>query len=521
MRYLYGLALVFSIVLWSSCRNDFETTPSTGNLEFSQDTIYLDTVFSNIGSSTRTLKVYNRSNDDLHIPTIRLAEGESSNYRLNVDGIPGKIFQNINVLAKDSIFIFIETTIDINNFPNPDNAFLYTDKIIFDQGGNSQDVDLVTLVQDAVFLFPEQFADGTIETINLGTEAEPLLIEGFFLEDNQLHFTNEKPYVIYGFAAVSPNKTLTVDAGARIHFHRDSGILVANTGSMKVNGAPSSDPELMENQVIFEGDRLEPSFSDIPGQWGTIWLTAGSTNNEFNFTTIKNSIVGILMDSNDGDLTLSLKDVQIYNSSNVGLLARTGDVYGENVVINNSGQSSLSCSLGGRYNFIHCTFANYWSNGFRLFPSVVIDNVLETEDNIFVSDLIEANFTNCIIYGSESREVIFVEDTNAAFNFNFTNSLIRFDDPNGDFTGPNYDFSNSDLFTNIVRNQDPAFFDSSNNNFNIETGVSGADGIGDYFTAGLVPLDLNGVPRNDNPDDNLPPPDAGAYESVIFPNPEG
>ena len=512
MRYLYGLALVFSIVLWSSCRNDFETTPSTGNLEFSQDTIYLDTIFSNIGSSTRTLKVYNRSNDDIHIPTIRLAEGEASNYRLNVDGIPGKTFQDINVLAKDSIFIFIETTIDINNFPNPDNAFLYTDKILFDEGGNSQDVDLVTLVQDAVFLFPEQFADGTIETINLGSEEEPLLIEGFFLEDNQLHFTNEKPYVIYGFAAVSPNKTLIVDAGARVHFHRDSGILVANTGSMKVNGTPSTDPELMENQVIFEGDRLEPGFSDIPGQWGTIWLTAGSTNNEFNFTTIKNSIVGILMDSNDGDLTLSLKDVQIYNSSNVGLLARTGDIYGENLVINNSGQSSLSCSLGGRYNFIHSTFANYWSNGFRLFPSVVIDNVLETEDNVFVSDLIEANFTNCIIYGSESREVIFVEDTNAAFNFNFTNSLIRFDDPNGDFTGPNYDFSNSDLFTNIVRNQDPAFFDSSNNDFNIETGISGADGIANPSGASQVPVDANGTNRTGDS------PDAGAYESVDFPD---
>jgi hypothetical protein len=106
LRYLYGLALVFSIVLWSSCRNDFETVPSTGNLEFSQDTIFLDTVFTNIGSSTRTLKVYNRSSEDINIPTIQLSEGESSNYRLNVDGIPGKTFQNINILANDSIFIF-------------------------------------------------------------------------------------------------------------------------------------------------------------------------------------------------------------------------------------------------------------------------------------------------------------------------------------------------------------------------------------------------------------------------------
>jgi hypothetical protein len=276
--------LVFCIVLWSSCRNDFDNVPNSGNLEFSQDTIYLDTVFTNIGSSTRTLKVFNRSSEDLNIPNIELSKGDNSSYRLNVDGIPGKTFENINILANDSIFIFIETTIDINNFPNPDNSFLYTDKIIFDSGSNSQDVDLVTLVQDAIFLYPEQYSDGTIETLNLGTEEEPILIEGFFLEEEQLNFTNEKPYVIYGYAAVAPNKTLIVDAGARVHFHRDSGILVANTGSMKVNGAPSLDPELMENQVIFEGDRLEPAFSYVPGQWGTIWLTAGSTNHEFNYT---------------------------------------------------------------------------------------------------------------------------------------------------------------------------------------------------------------------------------------------
>ncbi|MCF6298092.1 MAG: hypothetical protein L3J08_08960 [Flavobacteriaceae bacterium] len=513
MRYLYGLALIFSIILWSSCRNDFETVSSTGNLTFSQDTIYLDTVFTNIGSSTRTLKVYNRSNDDITIPSIQLEQGESSNYRLNVDGIPGRIFENIDILAKDSIFVFIETTIDINDFPNPDNAFLYTDKILFDTGGNQQDVDLVTLVQDAVFLFPEQYADGTIETINLGTEADPVLIEGFYMEDDQLHFTNEKPYVIYGFAAVHPNKTLVVDAGARIHFHRNSGILVANQGSMKVNGAASSDPELLENQVIFEGDRLEPGFSDVPGQWGTIWLTAGSTNNEFSFTTIKNSIVGILMDSNDGDLTLTLKDVQIYNSSNIGLLARTGDVYGENVVINNSGLTSLSCSLGGKYNFVHSTFTNYWNNGFRLFPSVIIDNVLETEDETFTEDLIEANFTNCIIYGNESREVIFVENPDAAFNFNFSNSLIRFDDPNGEFSDdPNYDFNNPNLYFNIVRNQDPSFFNPNENDLNIESNVSGADGIGDINAASLVPLDANGVNRTNGS------PDAGAYESVEFPD---
>ena len=512
MKYLYAIAVLACVVLWSSCRNDFETVPSTGNLEFSRDTVYLDTVFSNIGSSTYNLKVYNRSDDDINIPTVALGDGESSNYRLNVDGIPGKTFENVTVLAKDSIFIFIETTIDINNFPNPDNAFLYTDQILFDTGGNQQDVDLVTLVQDAVFLFPERFPDGTIETLNLGVDGngEDILVEGFFLDDTELNFTNEKPYVIYGFAAVPSDKTLTVDAGARVHFHADSGIIVANNGSIQANGTPSADPDLLEGEIIFEGDRLEPTFADVPGQWSTIWLTQGSTNNSFTHTTIKNSIVGILNDNSP----LALNNVQIYNSANVGLLGRTATIVGNNVVINNSGQASLACSLGGDYEFNHSTFANYWTNSFRTFPAVLIDNVLQVnETDVVVADLMRADFTNCIVYGSEQRELGFVNNPSAQFNFNFTNSLIRFEDPNNEFTDiPEYAFQNPNLYTNIVLNQDPVFFNTELNDFNIETGTSGADGIA---LPGVGPTqDLNGVTRGANPD-------AGAYESIVFPDPGG
>ena len=217
------------------------------------------------------------------------------------------------------------------------------------------------------------------------------------------------------------------------------------------------------------------------------------------------------MDSNDGDRTLTLKNVQIYNNANVGLLARTGNVYGENLVINNSGQTSLSISLGGTYEFNHCTFANYWTNSFRSFPSVQIDNFLQVSDTqALVENLVQANFNNCIIYGNEIRELGLsrVEDPSVLFNFNFTNSLIRFEDPNGDFSdNPLYDFSNNTFFSQIVLNADPVFQNTNLNNFNIETGTSGADGIG---LSGVPPAnDLNNVPRNNNPD-------AGAYESIIF-----
>ncbi len=513
MKYLYGLALLASVVFWSSCRNDFETVESSGNLEFSRDTVFLDTIISNIGSSTYNLKVYNRSDDDINIPTLGLAQGENSRYRLNVDGLPGRQFQDVTVLANDSIFIFIETTFDINN-TTTDNEFLYTDQLVFNGGGSTQEVELVTLVKDAVFLFPDDLGNGMVETLTIGEGEGAFEIEGFFLEDDELTFTNEKPYVIYGFAAVPAGKTLIVDAGARIHFHANSGILVANTGSMKVNGEASTDPVALENEVIFVGDRLEPSFSDIPGQWGFIWLTEGSTNNEFSYTTIKNGLLGIRMDSNDGDRTLTLSNVQIYNSAVNGLLSLTGNIYGENVVINNSGQSSLALALGGTYNFNHSTFANYWTNSFRDAPSVSVANFINTADGAIASDLLEANFTNCIIYGNEQRELGFSNEPSVAFNFNLTNCLLKFEDPNGDFAGiPEYDFINSALYTNTVLNTDPVFQNTNLNNFNIEQGTSGAEGIG---LGGVAPAtDLNGTVRDSSN------PDAGAYEATIFPDPDG
>lgn len=496
------------LVLWSSCRNDFETVASTGSLEFSKDTIMLDTVFTNIGSSTYNLKVYNRSNDDINIPTVRLGQGESSNYRLNVDGMPGKVFENVQILAKDSIFIFIETTFDVSGVPTNPKEFLYTDQLLFDGGGNQQKVELVTLVKDAVFLYPQKYADGTYESLNLGVDNEgnDILVKGFFLENDELTFTNEKPYVIYGYAAVPGNKTLMIEAGARVHFHEGSGIIVAENATMKAMGAPSLNREAMENEIIFEGDRLEPSFADVPGQWLTIRFTSGSVNNELRYATIKNSTVGLLVENSP----LTLKNIQIYNSTNVGLLARTGDIDAENMVINNSGQSSLAIQLGGSYEFRHSTFANYWNNGFRSFPTVSIDNTFETETEIFVADLINADFINCIIYGNERREFSLFKNDLGAFNFKFENSLVRFEDPNGDFGDiPLYDFANPALYTDTKFNVEPMFQNTEMNNFNIEEGTSGADGIG---KPGVGPSeDINGTFRNTNN------PDAGAYEATVFP----
>jgi len=437
----FFVGFIVMLVFAGSCRSDFDFQPSNGILEFSRDTVYLDTVFTNIGSSTYTLKVYNRTSKDIKIPYIRLGEGENSNYRLMVDGIYGKVFNNIELLSKDSLFIFIETTIDYDKYVNSETSFLYTDKIEFDSGNNYQKVELVTLVQDAIFLYPHRDQNGVYE--GLPIEGSDKMIYGFILDENditngnELILTNQKPYVVYGYAAVPNGKKLEIQAGAKLHFHDNSGIIVSKNASIEVNGT-------IENPVVFQGDRLESFFKEIPGQWGSIWLTSESQNNIINNAIIKNAVIGLYVQN----CPLELKNVQIYNSSNFGIMAQTATINGFNVVINKAGKSSLACSIGGNYNFIHSTIANYWNKSHRSLTSVILDNTFEISNNFIP---LNAHFENCIIFGANNIELTLNKKENTIFNYKFTNSLIKFIDHNIYFTNNSlYNFDDSNHYMDCL-----------------------------------------------------------------------
>lgn len=505
LRFSLAAFLFVMVLLWSSCRKDFEFQASTGSLEFSRDTVFLDTVFSNIGSSTYTLKVYNRSNTDIEIPSVRLASGENSTYRLNVDGAPGKNFVNVPLLAKDSMFIFIETTVDIGT---NGNSFLATDALQFDTGDKLQEVQLVTLVKDAVFIFPPTDANGNKATLSLGLDAEgnEIRVEGISLADNQLNFTNEKPYVIYGYAAVPENRSLEIDAGARVHFHENSGIWVQPNATIQINGALSTDSLLLENEVIFEGDRLEPEFDAVPGQWGTIWLSQGSTGNNINYLTLKNATIGILAEGDSAQTigSLNITNSQIYNSASVNLWGSTATINAENLVLGGAGAISLYCSLGGSYSFTHCTIANYWSDGFRRGPALRIDNEITLlNEEITQGDLVSASFINSIIDGNSLKEFELFDNGSNAFNFSFENCMLQYD---GTTENPLLDFTNTNFYTTVFLNERAEFKASLQNNYQLELSSFAID-KGQQEAANQVPLDILGEGRTTSPD-------LGAYEFI-------
>jgi len=509
-KWLRIIGVLLAIALTKACDYDLSFSPAqTQDIRFSSDTVYLDTVFTSIGSSTYNLRIYNQANHNIKIGSIRLGQASDSQFRLNVDGMHGQDFNDVEILANDSIYVFIETTVNIKDYAANAPEFLYNDQLLVDE----QTVELITLVKDAIFLYPKR-EDGFKEMIPLGTDEEgnAFGIEGFYLEDNELIFTNERPYVIYGYAGVPSEKTVRFEAGARIHFHDNSGLIAAESSSVHVLGEQSADPEMQEGEVIFEGDRLEPFFENIPGQWGAIWLTAGSTNHIFRHATIKNASVGILMDYNDEteNPTLVLEQTQIHNSSAVGLWAKTGHVRAVNSIFGNAGNASFFGNIGGSYEFTHCTFANYWNRSFRSTPAVILNDyvpISETED--FVMPLEKAVFANCIIDGNQTVEFWVEQKGDQELSFSLDHTALRFSPADETiYENPYYDFSSSTLYPKLILNKQTAFHQPSTNDFRISQ-ESEVIGLGKSTHAASVPVDLNGVDRT-----NLP--DLGAFQHLIF-----
>lgn len=503
------LSILFLLVLWSSsCRKDFEYASSDGHLSFSKDTVYLDTIFSTIGSSTYSLKVYNDTKDDVLIPSIKLRNGAESYYRLNVDGRAGNNFQDIPLYAQDSLFIFIETTVDLST--RPENVMLYTDAIQFDNEVFLQEVELVTLVKDAKFLHPTLDQQGNKTTIKLYTQNDgtEVRVDGFDLSNSELTFTKEKPYVIYGYARVPEGKQLTIEAGSRLHFHENSGLFIQKGASININGSYSMDQELLEGEVIFEGDRLEPAFSNIPGQWGAIWIAKGSNDNYINHLTIKNAEIGIYVEGNGASqtATLDIKNSQIHNSAIHNLWAKSATITAENIVLGSSGNSSLYCNLGGSYDFTHATIANYWSNGFRSGKALRVDN-RNTTEAIKGMDLIQANFKNSIIDGNSSSELSLTANGENLFNYSFQNCLIKFRDLNQQLEDNQlYDFQ-GEAYKAIIINGNPDYFNPKHYDFRIGLD-SDVVNQGDTSFAQQVPLDIRNI-------DRTVAPDLGAYQAIL------
>lgn len=445
-------------------------------LAFTEDTVFFDTIFTTIGTATKSFRIHNLNDRFIKIEDIKLAGGESSVFRINVDGKTGTSFSGYEIAPHDSMYVFVEATLD----PNGSLDILrIQDSITFNVNGILQDVDLVAWGQD-VHILRDSVLDGS-----------PLWI-------------NDKPYLIIGGILVDSLQTLTVESGVKVHMHRDSWIYVQ--GSLKIQGT-------LEDPVTVEGDRLELLYEDIPGQWGGIYLLPGSFGNDIDHAKIINGTVGIIADSviTDSDPGLVITNTEINRMGYDGILAQRSSVEASNLVIGDCSNSSLELLYEGSYSFTHCTFANYWNveSRSRQTPTLRVSNYYAYKDTIGIvhyvaHDLEQANFRNCIIYGGLSHELVVDKspDGNGIFNYSFDHCLTRMDKEE-------YDYTMDDNFTSIINNKDP-LFDSLHVNYELDTLSAAIDkGLLEYALDGELSKDKKGDSRVD---DNHP--DLGAFERI-------
>jgi len=75
MRILFGFLVACCLLFWgtlSSCNK--QVLLSKSNLTFSTDTLVFDTVFTTVGSTTKSFKIYNPDERSLKIEEIELME---------------------------------------------------------------------------------------------------------------------------------------------------------------------------------------------------------------------------------------------------------------------------------------------------------------------------------------------------------------------------------------------------------------------------------------------------------------
>ena len=473
------LSVLFFI--FAACKKENQINPDSSlKLAFSADTVLFDTVFTSLGSTTHQLRIYNKNSDDLKISSVRLAAGASSPFRFNLDGESATEFYDKIIPANDSLFSFLRVTINPNDLNAP---FVVEDELEFVTNGNRQVVKLLAWGQNANYI--------------VGNKTTTAINGKYTIVADSLQttvWTNEKPYVIYGWALINSYGTLRIEAGTKVHCHQGSGIFSWSDGQLVIDGTA-------EQPVVIQGDRLESYYKDTPGQWDQIMLMDGraGADHRISHAIIRNGFIGINCQSalKVTECALRIENTIIENHSGYGIFSILYPVEAKNFTIANCGTANV-WAFGGDYRFVHGTIANYWSgNEHKNNIALSVCNRSRDGHNELFYYPFNMELDNCIVYGAQKDELSTNFGPDADSSFVFDHCLVKTER-----------FANATSgFNHCLFNLDPYFADTKGNDLHIDSIASPVIGMGNPLFGNEIPYDLDGVSR-------IGTPDMGAYQFV-------
>lgn len=444
-----GLLTISLLIILFSCRKDSFITSSDARVSISADTLKYDTVFVTAGSTYRTFKIINENNQKLRLSSLKLIGGSSSSFKMNVDGVPGSQFSNLEINANDSLYVFVQVNINpaAANLP-----FVIRDSIEISYNGNDKLVQLEAWGQNAHF-----FRDKVINA-------------------NET-WNNDLPYVILGSLLVNTNQTLTINNGCRIYIHADAPIVV--DGTLQINGLKDT-----ADRVYFQGDRLDDPYKDFPASWPGIFFLDNAKDNILNYAVIKNAYqaIGITAPSPNANPKLILNECIIDNAYDAGIISLNSSIRARNCLITNCGKN-LFLAQGGDYQFTHCTIVTY-ANRFIEHKDPVL-TLSNTANNI--SNNLNAIFRNCLFWGENgvvNDEVVVIKNGTTPFNVSFDYNLWKVQTPPSNITS-----------NQIINNQPPLFdsINTSKNYYDFRLNTT-SPALNKGINAGVT-TDLDGKPR--------------------------
>ena len=368
---LPAVLLVFLACSVASCISDDFTTSSSDILSFSTDTVSFDTVFTDLGTPTARLKVYNRAKKSVNISSIKFQNAESA-FSMNVDGQSGKEFSDVEIRGGDSIFVFIECYIPEQAQNSPQ---LIEDNLQFVTNGVTQNVVLEAWGQNVTRL------------------------RGVTIESDTT-LTAEIPYVIFDSLTVAEGATLTIEPGVNILFHDGASMTVS--GTLNAVGQPGK-------VINLRGDRLDNvlpnvAYDILAGQWGGVNIAPESFGNRMEYVDMRSTKTGLVVDScgNLSERKLLLVNSWLHNSQANSLEVNYAWVDAYGCVFSEAAYAAVYLA-GGRHEFVQCTLSNYYLFSVPADPLLTLDHCMpESFEEDPSQPLMEASFRNCIFYGMPS-----------------------------------------------------------------------------------------------------------------------
>lgn len=364
MTLILGALLLCAVP--SCIEDDFTTSPSDV-LTFSTDTLSFDTIFTDLGTPTARLKVYNRAKKSVNISSIEM-KNPSTMFQMNVDGMSGTRFHDVEIRGGDSIFIFVECLLPENDNNNPVRV---EDAIVFNTNGVSQEVVLQAWGQDV-------------------TRLRALRVS----EDMRLD--SDRIYVVFDSIVVDRGATLTIGPGTRMLFHDKAEMIVR--GRLEAVGAPGK-------MIDMRGDRLDDvlpgvSYDIMAGQWKGITIAPESMGNRMEYVDMRSTVQGLVVENEDNlsERKLLLLNSWLHNSQGAALTSGYAWVDAEGCVFSEAASHVVSLT-GGKHNFTQCTLANYYLFSASWQSILGLYHLLPDSPESDSQPLMEADFSNTIIYG--------------------------------------------------------------------------------------------------------------------------